>query len=342
MTLPKDPKPEGFIFKSIPKSPREAFAQTSQSRVTSTTKGAIQYYLEQFFNSNGIYRNQLKTTASYSLQYETNLTVPSNNSNPSVYEVQLARFYSQLKQKFPCIIIEDTGFDYINPGLGGIYSSRVNGPKTSTLIMKLDCNLPLKLVIAALDETTCQDIRDLLLYIFGPLTSFNRSYLLKSQRPEDSWEVRLPTQFDSSEIGHHAITDDKKDVFWMSDISFTVEFEGTIDICFDRQVQEGLYELHEQHEGEIPGGLVNVDGSWETDPGWLTRTVRVPEKVTLGVPSFIDAPFVEATSYFTSDDSRVAIVDGCKIFPVKLGTFNVYLMDKIHGQLLQQWSVKVV
>ena len=344
--MPYDQKPDGFVFKAVPKTARESVAQSSESQVTNTVKSAIQWYIDQYLNPTGIYRNQLKLTADFSIQYETRLNVPSQSDNPSIYEVQLARFYSQLKQRLPCILVSDTGFNYSNPGLGGsISDSRVNGRTTSSVLMKMDCSIPIKLSIAANDETTCQDLRDILLHIFGPLTTFNKAHLIKSIRPEDTWEIRLPTKFESVGLDRRPITEDKINVFWITDVSFVPEFEGTIDFNFDKQVQSGLYQIHDYTEGTIPEGIIdvngNISGNVSTDPGWLVQTIIVPTTLRIGLPSAITVRYMLADTYFVSDNPNMALIDGFRVIPRRLGTFNVLLLKKVDGSLIQKWTVRI-
>jgi len=339
-----DTKPDGFIYKSIPKSPVEAVAKSAEARVTYTVKSGIQWYLEQYLNTKGMYRAQLKETADFSIQYETNISVPNHEYvDPSIYEVQLARFHSQLRFKLPCIIISDTGFNYTNPGLGGnISSSRVNGETTSSVVMKMDCSIPLKLTIAAKDETSCGDLRDILVYIFGPLTTFNKSHVIRSTRPEDSWETRLPTKIDSDMLDKRPITDDKQDVFWITSISLLPEFEGTVDFSFDKQVQEGAYAIHDYLEGTIPRGIIDSNGNVSVDPGWLVSTITVPTTISLNHPVSISAKYRDADSHFVTDNPNIALIDGYRIIPRKLGTFNVMLIKNRDGSLVQKWVVRVV
>ena len=237
-----EPKPEGYIYASIPKGPRASAAKAAKAKVTQTVKSAMQEYLERYLGTNGIYREQLKLTADFSVQYETRLSAPQED-DPTIYDLQLARYWQELRQRLPCILIIDAGFNYINPGLGGIAGSNIMNRSTSSVIMKMDCSIPIKLSVAAMDETTCQDIRDILVYIFGTLTNFNQGYLIRSRRPEDTWEVRLPLNFDPEGLENRKVTEDNKDSLWTTGIELTPEFEGTIVIGFEKQVQAELYKI---------------------------------------------------------------------------------------------------
>lgn len=335
-----DEKPEGYIYKAIPKGPRSSAAKAAKARVTQTVKSAMQEYLERYLSPNGIYREQLKLTADFAIQYETRISAPEED-DPTIYDLQLARYWQELRTKLPCVLIIDSGFNYMNPGLGGMAGSAVLGRSTSSVIMKMDCSIPIKLSVAAMDETTCSDIRDMLTYIFGVLTQLNQAYLIQSKRPEDTWEVRLPFNFEPDGLENRKVTEDNKDSLWTTGITITPEFEGTIVIGFEKQVQAELYQIHTPDENSFPGGafnelgeLINVEGAPKTE-------ITVPSVVYLNNPTEIAAPYMPAEAYFASDNPRVALIDGYKILPKRPGTFNLYLSHKITGDVIQSWAVEV-
>lgn len=334
-----DAKPEGYIFKAIPKGIKEASAQTAQARVTQTVKSAIQDYLEQYLSPTGIYRNQLKLTAGFSIQYETGISF-GDSDDPSIYAVQLARRWQELRMKLPAILIIDAGFNYINSGLSGLSDSAVIGRSTSAVYTKLDCSLPIKVLVGAIDETTCSDLRDILVYIFGTLTNVNRAHLIMSKRPEDSWEIRLPLNFTPEALDHNKIGDDPKDSMYSTGIEIVPEFEGTIQVGIEKQVQPELYQIHEMHEGEIPSGLYENGQLFSIDNGPRVQ-ITVPEIVYLNSPTMIAAPSMPAEAYFASDDPKIALVDGYKILPKRPGTFHLYLSNKRTGDVIESWDVEV-
>jgi len=55
-----DTKPgPDFIFADIPVSKERIVAKTAEARVRMTTKAAVQWYIDQFFNPSGMYNKQL-------------------------------------------------------------------------------------------------------------------------------------------------------------------------------------------------------------------------------------------------------------------------------------------
>lgn len=343
MAYTDDEKPEDFIFRAVPKSARQAAVQTAESRVTQTVKSALQEYLERFFSVKGRYRDQLKLTAPYSIQYETGLSA-RDVDDPTIYELQLARLWKDLSKKLPCILIIDQEFKYEISGLGGIASSTFLSRETSSIELKMDCSITLLVKVAAMDETTASDLRDLLVYIFGPLTILNKSHLVHSTRPQDRWEVRLPQNFDPIGLERRNVDGSNHDSFWEAGVELTVDFEGSIDIAFDNQTQ--LAQIAEWHEGMIPNGF-DEDGTMTFVPAPGTPdvdSITVPETVRLGHPTPIRVDWMPVNAAFVSDNPRNAIVDEkLMIIPKRIGGFNIHLMDfgKTPAEIIRTWEVKV-
>lgn len=345
-----DEKPEEFIFQSIPRSKREVVAKSAEARVTQTVKAALQSYLERFLSPQGIYRRQLDLTADFAIQFETRLSGPRDTDDPSIYQIQLARFWTELRAKLPAVLIVDTGFNYQNPGLGGITDSWPISRSTSSVQLTMLATVPIELHLADLSETTCGDLRDVMLYILGPLTDLNKAHVIRSPRPEDKWEVRLPFNFQPSGLERKPMGDDPKDSLWSTSISLEVVFEGLISIGFAKQVQPELYHIATAFEGVDPMGFRLEDGSAVPLPvsAPTLDSIKVPSKVKLNHPAHIAGDWVPAHAHFVTDDPRIALIDrNGTIIPKRIGSCKVHLMDFTPGlpggpKPILSWDIKVV
>lgn len=343
-------KPNDFIFNAVPRSKREAVAADAEARVTETVKNAIQSYLSLFLAPDGIHRRLLNLTANFSVQFETRIRGNRDSDDPTVFEVQLAKYSSDVRKQLPCIYIVDTGFEYINPGLGGITDSWPININTSSIQLTMLANVPLELRIAAADETTCGDIRDLLVYILGPLSHANKGHVIRSKRPEDKWEVRVPLEFQPSGLDRQPINGDPKDGIWATSISLTPVFEGLIRVGFDNQVHPDMRRLISNFDDLVPMGFQLETG--QAVPLSLApalEMIKVPETVRLSQHTLIDAPWIPARAYFTTDNPRIALIDQATgaIIPKRLGMFVVKLIQESPGypngpKVLSSWNVRVI
>tara|TARA_R100000656_G_scaffold104176_1_gene76180 strand:+ start:220599 stop:221648 length:1050 start_codon:yes stop_codon:yes gene_type:complete len=343
-------KPEDFIYSAVPMSKKESVARSAEARVTETVKSAVQHHLASFLDPKGKHRNLVNLAASFSVQYETRISGPRDLDDPSIYEVQLARLWQELRQRLPCIIIVDTGFAYQNPGLGGLVDSWPVSRSTSGVSMSMLATVPIELQIAAMDQTSCGDLRDVLSLILGPLTHFTKSHVIRSLRGSDKWEVRLPLEPQQAGLESRNVGDDSKDTLYVTSISLETVFEGIIPIGFDNQIQREQFNLMDNYDGVNPVGFRYEDGSvgpLRSCPS--VDTIEVPSSVCLNQHAKITADWLPVHSRFISDDPKIALVDGQRksIIPKRPGTFNLILMDYTPGlaggpKPLKTWPIRVM
>jgi hypothetical protein len=365
-----DQKPEDFIFSDIPRTKKEAIGRTAEARVTMTVKSALQSYLSRYFDHNGTHRNQLSLTAGFTVNYETRISGPRDNEDPTIYQVQLARYWQELRQKLPCILIVDTGFERHPAGLGGITNSQHVNASLSKVELAMLATVPIELQVASLDETTSGDLRDALMYIFGTLTHLNKGHVILSERPEDRWEVRIPLTETSSGLERRNVTDDPKDSLWSTTVGLEMVFEGLTTISFDRQVQETtlsdgtvvgvgvgagsaarlglMYEVGDQFSGVDPLGFRLSDGRLVPLPDSQPSldSIVVPSTINLHQDTPIQADWIPAWAEFVSDNPRIALIDPstCTIHPKRPGSFNLLLMDPRTPDgpsIIRSWAVTV-
>ena len=366
-------KPEEFIFEDIPRTKKEAIAKSAEARVTMTVKSALQSYLQRYFDQDGVHRNQLSLTAGFTVNYETRISGPRDNEDPTVYDVQLARYWQDLRQRLPCILIVDTGFERTPSGLGGITDSRHINATTSQVELAMLVTVPIELQVASMDETTCGDLRDALMYIFGVLTHLNKGHVIRSHRPEDRWEVRIPLTETSAGLERRNVGDDSVDSLFTTTVGMDLVFEGISSVGFDRQVPEStlsddttvgvgvgvgsaaragiLYEVGDQYSGVDPLGFRLSDGMCvpraDTQPS--LDSIVVPSVINLHQDTPIQADWIPAWAHFVSDNPRIALFDPttCVIHPKRPGSFTLHLMDQRtpdgpNGQApVRSWTVTV-
>jgi len=330
----------------------------------------MQSYLSRYFDHDGTHRKQLQLTAGFTVNYETRISGPRDNEDPSVYEVQLARYWQELRQRLPAILIVDTGFERTPAGLGGITDSIQINATTSKVELAMIATVPIELQVASMDETTCGDLRDALMYIFGVLTHLNKGHVIRSDRPEDRWEVRIPLTETSSGLERRNITDDPKDSFWSTTVGLDIVFEGLSTIGFDRQIQEAtlpdgtkigigvgpgtanrsgiLYEVADIYSGIDPLGFRMSDGRLVplADSQPSIDAIFVPEEINLHQSAPIEADWIPAWAEFVSDNPKIALIDPatCTIHPKRPGSFTIHLMDQRTPNgpsSIKSWTVTV-
>lgn len=343
-------KPADFIYNGVPRSKKESVSRDAESRVTETTKSAIQSYLSMFLSPDGVYRSLLTRTIPYSVQFETRISGSGESDDPTTFSLQLSRLWEELRARLPCIILVDTGFSYMNPGLGGITGSWPVSRTTSSVQLSMLAKVPMELRVAGVDETQCSDLRDLLVYILGPLTHFVKGHRISSRRPEDKWEVRLSQDMQPSGLTRTAVNSDPKDGMWSSPIAIEPEFEGIVSIGFDNQIHPEMRKVFSSYDESVPLGFRSDTGELvplSTAPS--ISSIRVPSTVRLGRHSLIDVPWIPALARFVTDNPKVALIDPRTnvIIPMRPGSVTVKLIQDTPGypngpKVLASWDIQVI
>lgn len=328
-------KPADYIFSDIPITTKASFSATANARVRQTCKSAIQHYLDSYLNSQGCYRRQLLNTAPFAGIYVTDVG-SAVTDDPLRHQVLLGRLWERLKGQLPAIVISDGGWEPQPIGLGNVETGFNIDGWTSALSTTVLGTMTVEILTAAIDEGGASDLADVLTYILGPLTMLNKAWLIRSNRVEDQWEVRLPKGGPSaSPVEKSAIDGDTTSVMWSSTVTLEVEFEGRVSIGIDNELNPAQMDR------------IQNDSNFQVDVPLARASYQVPTQVRFGVQTPIQFQTLPYGSRFISDNPRIAIVDdqGC-IRATGFGTFNVLLVGKPPvdglGEILARHAVTVV
>ena len=228
--------PEGYIFRSAPRSVQEAVSQASHDRIKSITKQAIQSYIERFLNTDGISRSITEAVGSMSKMFITD--TDTLVTDPTFRQTQLARYFNDIKQRLPAILIVDSGMEWVDPGLNVLDHATHFGPRGSfgepTLWQgqfPLTYNIPISIIAAAGDQESADALGSFLTLIFGPLRNLSGGSRITGRLDRgDTWEVRLPLTFTPSPTTNSSINDDAKDSVWAMTLDILVQFEDRIKL----------------------------------------------------------------------------------------------------------------
>lgn len=330
MTEPQ--KPADYVYDDVEVGPQEAVVHNARTRATQLTKGALKWYLEQYFSDDGRYRDQIRELCPYAVFYETRLSGSANADDPTIHDLQISRLWAQTKMRFPCFIIMESGFTPNSVGFGGGVEA-VNMGDYQGFGLRMDATIPITIEVAATDEATATDLRDTLVLIFTALTHTNRSHLLRPAQPA-SWEARLPLRIESQGVDRRSFPNGNNlDMFWTTTVTLEIAFEGVAVLAFPHP--KGVVE-HSQD--------VTYDPDFEpadTVSPSLELDVHVPDTVYLGHRTRIHAMYTPFGSRFLTDNPNILRVYGETLLPRKLGTCNILLVDSL-SNLIRSYPITIV
>ncbi len=316
-TPPKD----GYIFRAAPKSVQEAISQASHDRIKSITKQALQHYIEQFLNTDGVRRSITEAVGSLSQLFITDKNTLTTDT--TLRPTQLARYFNDIREQLPCILIIDSGMEWVDPGLNVLDNATHIGergdlgqPMFWQGQFPLTYNIPISIIAAAGDQESADALGSFLTLVFGPLRNISGGTRITGRDDKgDTWEVRLPMTFTPSPTTNSAINDDPKDSVWAMTIDLLVQFEDRIllkqemaQVAFPATPQTGVADL----SGDMP------------------PIIEFPEQVKLNEINQIRVTQLQNRQRIVLSDGNVATFDPETLFVTarRLGSFEIQVQDR--------------
>jgi len=314
------PPREGYIFRAAPKSVQEAVSQASHDRIKSITKQAIQFYIEQFMSTDGVKRSITEAVGSLSKLFITDKDTLT--TDPTLRPTQLARYFQDIRERLPAILIVDSGMEWVDPGLNVLDHATHFGergdlgqPMFWQGQFPLTYNIPISIIAAAADQESADALGSFLTLVFGPLRNISGGSRITGRLDKgDTWEVRLPLTFTPSPTTNSAIADDPKDSVWAMTIDLLVQFE-------DRIILE-----QEMSQVAFPAtAAVNDPNVSESKSPIIT----FPEEIKINETAQIRVAQIENQQKIILSDGNIATFDPETLFVTarRLGCFEIQVVD---------------
>lgn len=319
--MPETPPKEGYIFRAAPRSVQEAVSRASHDRIKSITKQAIQHYIEQFLNTSGVRRSITEAVGSLSRLFITD--TDTLTTDPTLRPTQLARYYNEIRERLPAVLIVDSGMEWVDPGLNVLDNATQIGSKGELgqpMMWQgqfpLTYNIPISIIAAAQDQESADALGSFLTLVFGPLRNISGGTRITGRDDKgDTWEVRLPLTFTPSPTTNSSINDDPKDSVWAMTIDLLVQFE-------DRIVLE-----QEMSQVAFPAtGRVNVSDLSES----LVPIIEFPDQIKLNETNQIQVTQLQDRQRIVLSDGKIATFDPETLFVTarRLGCFEIQVQDR--------------
>ena len=324
--MPDNAPEKGYIFKAAPKSVQEAVSRASHDRIKSITKQAIQHYIQQFMDTQGVKRSITDAVGSLSKLFITD--TDTLTTDPTLRPTQLARYYQDIRERLPAILIVDSGMEYVDPGLNVIDHATSWGEQTALGAptkwqgqFPITFNIPITIICAAADQESADALGAFLCLVFGPLRNLSGGQRITGRDDKgDTWEVRLPLDFVPSPTTNSAIADDPKDSVWAMTIDLMVQFEDRI--ILEQEMAEVVFNA---------GNSVTGDSNLNEN---LSPVIDFPDEIRLNESYPIRVTNLQDRQRVVLSDGKIATFDPESLIltPRKLGHFEIQVLDRRHRQ----------
>jgi len=318
----------GYIFRAAPQSVQEAVSRASHDRIKSITKQALQHYIQQFMDTDGVKRSITEAVGSLSKLFITD--TDSLTTDPTLRPTQLARYYNDIKERLPAILIIDSGMEYVDPGLNVLDHAthlgnrgELGNPLMWQGQFPLTYNIPITIVSAAQDQESADALGSFLTLIFGPLRNIGGGQRITGRDDKgDTWEVRLPLSFVPSPTTNSSINDDPKDSVWAMTIDMLVQFEDRIIL------------QQEMSSATFPLGQEVGDPNLGGPGGTLKPVIEFPDEIKLNKTNQIRVRNFQDGQRVALSDGKIAVFDPETLIVTarRLGKFEIQVFDRRHRQ----------
>lgn len=214
--------PNGYLNRKVAQSAEEAIAQYTADHIKTIVKATIQKYIESFFNTDGGNRELFSALTKTGLQYITDKSFDAS-SDVTLRKTQLARMFEQVHQELPCMLIMDSGFEYIHQnwiGLDKVWFN--NGEWYGSLFFTR--NLKITIAVGTRDQSSADFLHGLLSILFGEFRFVAQGQRLTGNYEiGETWVIKIghPTL---GTVTQQSLGEDPKDKIWL----FNLELEQVL------------------------------------------------------------------------------------------------------------------
>lgn len=301
---PVQPTSNFIKLDELSRSAVDGLYEKDPTQYTKVTKYSIQKFIENCLFEGGQFRAFFSKIATFTVGFEVNTNLSEDLNQRTI---QIARFFSNVREQPPQIFIQDGGYAYVPSSLGGFSAgfSQNDSLGHQTIGVSDVVIVPIELTCAALDIDQCSELRAFLSAAFGQFQRWTANYILRPapNEPQVFWEVRIPLQHTMSRLTPRSLHGDGRDQIWECTCSMEVEFENTT------YLQYRAKPLAESKLGSLQ--------------------LIVPDRIVVNRSVPINILNMPRSLRVYSDNSRVAMVETAQtsfiIRPKRPGKFNLVL-----------------
>lgn len=262
-------KPDDHVTAPKIRTQAQAGRRFSNDKIKTLTKLKIQEYIESFFKDTGVNHDLLSAVSPRFIHYNTDKSFDPA-TDPTERRLQIARYFSELKNVIPCILIVDGGINVVPGNLGLLgAASMTNGVWRGDY--PIFRRIPTAIVAAARDVEEADEMSGLISLMFNELRNLGCGNHIRGKQDEmERWVVTLPNgPVDVGALSETDVPGDPIEKIWYTETLIDVFYEDILSIKSDIgvTVDEGR---------SVAGGCVTTAGALVNEPNARTGQVTIP------------------------------------------------------------------
>jgi len=314
-----------------PISREQARRVYSNDKIKTLVKLKIQEYIESFFDQNGSNRDLLEATSPHFVNYNINRSFDPE-TDPTQRKLQIARYFNELRNILPSILVVDGGIRAVGHNIGLIGESIIENNEWRGYypILRL---VPIVIVAAARDMETADEMSGLISIMFNELRNLASGHYLASKPEEgEKWTIVLPQEG----VNVSALTDidvpgDPVEKIFYSETEMDVTYQDVLAVR--KKLPD--YKIHQPVVGEP--NLKQV----------LRPVIQVPDTLPLNKQSYILIKYLQDHyQVILSNGSVATLAYNTLLTPRTLGKVTIKVIDPTEGdpskQVLASKEIEIV
>jgi len=294
-----------------PKTKNQATRLFSNDKIKNFTKIKLQEYVESFFNK-GANFDLLSAVSPRFIHYNISKSFDPK-TDPTQRRLQIARYFNELHEIIPAILIVDGGINTIATTIGLIGDAQMENNiwRGYYPIVK---KIPITVLAAARDVDEADEMSGILSLMFNEMRNLaGGQYICGNADGGETWVISLPNEpVDVGALSQSDISGEPVEKIWYTEMSFEVTFEDTLAI------------KEQTPEVELKGVTIK-----EPDLRQAKKPIiYVPDKVGINEQPIIYIENFQDSYRIILSNSKVAtITQDMKLTPRMFGKVTLKIMD---------------
>jgi len=253
-----------------PTSREQARRIFSNDKIKTLVKLKIQEYIESFFDPAGSNRDLLEATSPHFVNYNISRSFDPD-TDPTQRKLQIARYFNELRNILPSILILDGGIQAVGHNVGQIGDAIIENNEWRGYYPILRI-VPIVVIAAARDMETADEMSGLISIMFNELRNLaSGNYLTSKPEEGENWTVVLPQEgVNVSALSDNEVPGDPVEKVFYSMTEMDVMYQDVLAV-----------------RRKLPDYTVQQSDSPNTGLKQLIPVIQVPDTLPLNKQSYI-------------------------------------------------------
>jgi len=295
-----------------PRTRNQAKRLFSNDKIKNFTKLKLQEYIESFFNS-GANFDILSSISPRFIHYNISKSFDPK-VDPTQRRLQIARYFNELRNIIPSILVVDGGVNPISQSIGLLSDASIveNTWRGYYPILR---GIPITIIAAARDMDEADEMSGLISLMFNELRNIaGGSYIAGKWEEGENWVINLPnTPVEVGALSDIAVEGDPIEKIWYTEAQFEVIFQDILAI--------------KQDVGNIEYGGYVV-GSTDVATGNKKPIINIPDRISINEqPTLFVQNFQNSYNIILSNSTVATLSYTMKLTPRRYGKVTIKVMD---------------